>query len=244
MLTGKRMEDLPRPIGKVYSSNLTGSRSHGAVAAYNDGELAYLLRTGIARDGRYLPFMVRPNLSDEDMQDIIAFLRSGAGAAKPVDLIAGATRLSPIGKLGFAVMAKPLSYREHVAPPRTQIDTGRYLVDNIGCFHCHSKSLTALDYELPEKSKGYLAGGARFKGKEGVVRGANITFDAATGIGGYSREEFRAAIQHRTARGGRKMRPPTEEFDLTNAECDAIYEYIRSLPPKRHRVKGQLRAKA
>lgn len=206
---------------------------------YNDGELAYLLRTGVARDGRYLPFMVRPNLSDADLQDIIAFLRSGDGAAKATDLNAGTTRLSPAGKLGFAMMAKPLPYRTSVESPRTQIDSGRYLVDNIGCFHCHSKSLTALNYAEPEKSKGYLAGGARFKNKDGVVRGANITFDSVAGIGHYTRAEFRDAIQHRIARGGRTMRPPTETFDLTNAECDAIYAYISSLPPKRHRVKGQ-----
>lgn len=243
LLTGKRMEDLPRALGTVYTANLTTSRSHSPVPAYSDGELAYLLRTGVTHDGRFLPYMLRPNLSDADMQDIIAFLRSGEGIAKATDTIAGKTRLSVPGKLGMAAMAQPLPYRANVAEPRTQIETGRYLVDNIGCFHCHSKSLMNVNYAEPEKSKGYLAGGARFKNKEGIVRGANITSDSTTGIGFYTREEFRAAIQHRIARGGRTMAPPTESFALTNDECDAIYAYIRSLPPKRHRVKGQVQGK-
>lgn len=243
LLTGKRMEDLPGLIGTVYSSNLTTSRSHSAVSAYTDGELAYLLRTGVTRDGRFLPYMLRPNLSDADMQDIIAFLRSGTGAAAATDTAAGKTRLSAIGRLGFAAVAHPLPYRAGVASPRTQIDTGRYLVDNIGCFHCHSKSFTALNYAVPERSKGYLEGGARFRNASSVVRGSNITFDTATGIGLYTRAEFANALQHRIARGGRLMRPPTENFDLTDAECDAIYAYIRSLPPVRHRVKGQPQVK-
>ena len=73
---GLPMSDLPRFMGKVYSSNLTNV-PNGIMSQYSDVELAYLLKTGIARDGRYVPYMIRPNLADEDINDIIIYLRSG-----------------------------------------------------------------------------------------------------------------------------------------------------------------------
>jgi mono/diheme cytochrome c family protein len=76
-LTGKRMPDLPTQFGEAWSRNITGHPVRG-VGSWTNGEIAYLLRTGIARDGRYTPpWMVKlPNASDEDLRDIIAFLRS------------------------------------------------------------------------------------------------------------------------------------------------------------------------
>ncbi|HVV55457.1 MAG TPA: hypothetical protein VHC47_09040, partial [Mucilaginibacter sp.] len=57
---GMRMHEVPPILGKVYSANLTRSESHGIPPHYTDAELKYLLRTGIAKDGRFLSYMLRP----------------------------------------------------------------------------------------------------------------------------------------------------------------------------------------
>src|ERR1700757_4857090 len=73
--TGLPMEDMPNFMGKIYSANLTHSLSHGIISGYTDNQLANLLKTGVSNDGRYIPFMVRPNLSEEDMADIFLYFR-------------------------------------------------------------------------------------------------------------------------------------------------------------------------
>ena len=77
-LTGQRMADVPKELGAAYSKNITQDPQHG-IGAWSDGEIAYLLRTGIRKDGTYTPpWMVKlPRLADEDIHSIIAFLRSG-----------------------------------------------------------------------------------------------------------------------------------------------------------------------
>ena len=76
-LTGRRMIDAPPEFGPIVSKNITRHPVNG-IGAWTDGELAYLIRTGISRDGRYIPpYMAKlPHLADEDLASIIAFLRS------------------------------------------------------------------------------------------------------------------------------------------------------------------------
>src|SRR5262245_20011936 len=77
VLSGRRMDDVPPEFGAIYSANITQHKERG-IGAWTDGELAYLLRTGIRRDGRYTPpYMPKlPHASDEDILSIVAFLRS------------------------------------------------------------------------------------------------------------------------------------------------------------------------
>src|SRR6185503_20795136 len=84
-LSGHRMPDLPPQFGVAYSANITQDQETG-IGAWTDGEIAYLLRTGIKRDGSYAPpWMVKlPNLANEDLKDVIAFLRSDDPLLAPV----------------------------------------------------------------------------------------------------------------------------------------------------------------
>src|SRR5215831_20906402 len=76
-LTGKRMRDVPSKFGTIFAPNITQDAANG-IGSWSDGELAFLFRTGIRRDGRYEPpYMIKlPNASDDDIADIIGFLRS------------------------------------------------------------------------------------------------------------------------------------------------------------------------
>jgi hypothetical protein len=239
---GTPIHEVPGIIGKVYAANLTNSRSHGIPPHYTDAELKYLLKTGIAKDGRFIPYMLRPNMADEDLNDIIVYLRSDDPAVAAADTTVGLTHFTPPGKIIMNIMAKPLPYKPGIKRPSENdpVATGRYLVDNIGCFHCHSHSLTSLNYLDPEQSKGYMAGGLKFKSPQGnKIYASNLTPDKETGIGNFSKLQFRKAVKEGEAPDG-KLHPPMPQFKmLKDRDVDAIYAYLQSIPAKNHKVNGQ-----
>ncbi len=239
---GTPIHEVPGFVGKVYAANLTNSKSHGIPPHYSDAELKYLLKTGIARDGRFISYMLRPNMADEDLNDIIVYLRSNDPAVAAADTTIGITHFTLVGKMAMNMMAKPLPYKPGIKrpPENDSIATGRYLVDNIGCFHCHSHSFTSLNYLDPEQSKGYMAGGLKFKGPQGnKIYASNLTPDKQTGIGNFTKLQFRKAVKEGEAPDG-KLHPPMPEFRrLKDGEVDAIYAYLQSIPAKYHKVQGQ-----
>lgn len=238
---GTRIHEVPGIVGKVYSANLTNSKSNGIPPHYSDAELKYLLKTGIARDGRFIPYMLRPNMADEDLNNIIVYLRSDDPAIAAADTTIGLSRLTLIGKMAMNMMAKPLPYKTDIKrPPESDsIAAGRYLVDNIGCFHCHSKSLTKLNYLDPEQSKGYMAGGMKFKTPQGnEIYASNLTPDKQTGIGIYNKLQFRKAVKDGESPHG-QLHLPMPRFDkLKDSDVDVIYAYLKSIPAKDHKIQG------
>jgi len=235
---GNPIEDVPGIAGKVYSANLTHSKTHGVTAHYSDAEIKHLLKTGVARDGRFLSYMLRPNIADEDINDIIVYLRSDEPAVAAADTTVGLTHYSFIGKMFMNATAKEIPYVPITNRPTEPVALGAYLIDNLGCFHCHSKSLTKLNYLHPDQSKGYLAGGIKLKGEPGHEKYAsNITPDKNTGIGNYTQQQFRKALKDGEA-PDRHLQPPMPKFDLlSDREVDAIYAYIQTVPAVQHKVK-------
>src|SRR5262249_2619373 len=154
------------------------------------GELAVLLRTGLRRDGQYVPpWMVKlPYVSDEDLSSIIAFLRSDDPwvADDPTPSRDGQPTwlrkfLTPVPFKAFDWPTGP------IAPPNTadKVAYGRYLADNLlGCFTCHSGDFKKMDDHHPEKSLDYYGGGNEMPDINGrIVSTPNITPDEETGIG-------------------------------------------------------------
>lgn len=237
---GKRIEDIPGIAGKVYSANLTHSKAHGVIDKYSDAEIRYLLKTGVARDGRFLNYMLRPNMADEDIDAIITYLRSNDPPVQAADTTVGLTHFTFVGKLYMSLAAHPVSYRANVKLPdrNDKVAMGYYLVDNLGCFHCHSKKLTSLDFVHPAQTKGYLAGGIKFKGPNGQeVRASNITPDKATGIGDYSQSDFLRALKAGIDPNGGKLKPPMPKFMmLKDEEINDIYAYLQTVPAKSHKI--------
>jgi mono/diheme cytochrome c family protein len=237
---GNRIEDVPGIAGEVYSANLTHSKTNGIPGKYTDAQLKYLLKTGVAYDGRFIGYMLRPNMAEGDLNSIVAFLRSDDPALAAADTTVGPTHYTAMGKMYMNMHAKPLlPYKTIASRPgeNEPVALGRYLVDNLGCFHCHSKSLTSLNYLYPEQSAGYLAGGTKLKGANGrEVTAPNITPDKNTGIGNYTREQFIKAVKD--GEGPQmKLEPPMPKFKmLGDAEISAIYAYIKTIPPASHAV--------
>jgi hypothetical protein len=228
--SGKQMNEVPGIVGKIYAANITQDMEAG-IGEYTEGELQYLVRTGISRTGKLLPFMQRPNLADDDLKNIIAFLKSDDSLVKPNARVPGKTDYSIVGKLAVGT-ATPLPYhpREIKKPENDQLALGRYLVDNLACFHCHSKSFVSLDMINPEKSKGYLDGGNKMKNAAGrTVKSPNLTFQDK-GIKNWTMEEFKRAIMEGINKKGELLTYPMPMFpELTDEEVLSIYIYFKSV---------------
>jgi len=239
--TGRSLNDLPKIAGHLYSANLTQSRTYGIPPQYSDAELFYLLKTGISKSGKFMPFMMKPMMADDDINDIIVYLRSDDAAVAAADTSVGKTHINIIGRTGLRLGAKPQPYNKGVKRPdeNNPVEYGRYLVAIIGCYHCHSRKIFGLDFLEPERSKGYLQGGIKLKDPENKkIYGPNLTPDSATGIGRFSLAQFTAAVRDGVAPSGRKLSPPMDEFkSLTDKQVHAIYSYLRSVPPVHHQVK-------
>jgi mono/diheme cytochrome c family protein len=242
-LTGRHMADVPPKFGVVFSSNITGDRTKG-IGAWSDGEIAYLLRTGVARDGRYVPpWMIKlPHMADDDLAAIIAFLRSSDALVVPTSVDPpGVSCPSFLTKLLCRVAFKKLPYprRRIEAPPASDtVAYGRYLVVALDCYGCHSSRFERMNIEAPERSAGYLGGGNALIDLRGrTIRSANLTFDAETGIGTWSEDDLARALRQGFRPDGTPVRAPMAPMrQLTGEEIGALYAYLATVPKIRNAV--------
>lgn len=247
-LSGKRMLDIPDAIGKVFASNITNEAVYG-ITDYTAGELAFLLKTGIKRTGEFSPFMVKPNLADSDLKAIIAFLKSDDPLVIPTRTNKGTTRYTLPGKIAVNHIFKPvkLSGKQNTRPSNYDtVALGKYLVDIMGCYECHSANFLKIDKINPEKSKGYMAGGNKVKsGGGGWIRVPNLTFDKETGIGNWREQEFSQALIKGIGRNNTPLSYPMPIYSyLPKEEAVAIYYYLKSIPSVRKRIRKKENANA
>jgi mono/diheme cytochrome c family protein len=239
---GKTLNDLPKIAGHLVSTNLTQSSVYGRPPQYSDAELFYLLKTGISKSGKYMPYMMRPMMADEDVNDIIVYLRSNDEAVAAADTLVGNSKINFIGKTGIRIVSgRPQPYNKGVSLPdeNNPVVYGRYLVAIMACYHCHSRNARGLDFGYPEQTKGYLQGGIKVKDPSGnKIRTPNLTPDSSTGIGIFSLSDFTRAVKEGITPSGRKLSPPMPKFThLTGKQVNALFAYLRSLPPVSHKVK-------
>ncbi len=231
-MTGIHMVDVPPALGKIVSSNITQHKEKG-IGNYTDAELAQVIRTGIAKDGKLIPFMQKPNLSDEDLRDIIAFLRSDDPTVQPSDVDPGSTELTGLGKMAIR-MEKPTPWNHPISKPSAS-DTlafGKYLIDNLACYDCHSKSFAKVDKINIEKSKGFMGGGNKLYNKLGEeVLSPNLT-PHITGIKEWSEEDFKKAITKGFNKDNKVISYPMPLYpDLKDHEISAMFIYLKSIDP-------------
>jgi mono/diheme cytochrome c family protein len=220
--------DLP---GAVHPPNISPDKETGA-GSWTDDQLARAIREGIGYDGRALfPFMPFENfrhLSDEDLASVIVYLRS----IPPVHRAVPKTEL--IFPVKYLIRAAPEPLTQSVpAPDRsTAVKRGEYLVTIGGCRDCHTpqsqgQRIAALD----------LAGGFLLRGPWGEAASANITGDPS-GIPYYDEALF-LDVMHTGYAKARKLSQimPWWNFrGLQDDDLKAIFAYLRTVPPVKHRV--------
>lgn len=183
-----------------------------AVHTLSDAELERVIRHGVRADGStvyVMPSDMFYNLSDEDLGDILAFLRSIPRSDGP-DV---AFRPGPLARvfLGFEQFEPTAAAIDHDAPrlptgengdPMTR---GRYLAMT-ACTECHGMDLEGSD------------------GPPEVTPSLRIA-------AAYSPEEFRTLLRTGEPRDGRDLRlmddMSRKRFShLTDAEIDALHIYL------------------
>lgn len=241
-LTGQQMMEAPPEFGVIYSANITQDKTYG-IGDWKPNEIAYLLRTGIKRDGQYAPpYMAKlPKMADDDINAIISFLKSDDRM-----VVADATPDKPVEpsfltKLLCNIAFKPMPYpTATINMPDTSntVELGKYLAINLECFSCHSADFKTNDFMDPEKSPGYFGGGNKPLNRTGqVMLTPNLTPDQETGIGLWTKEKFVKAVRSGIKEGESALAYPMMPYTmLTEAEAGAIYDYLMTIPPIKNKV--------
>lgn len=205
-MEGRTLEKTPA-LGHIIAPNLTR-----IVPDYSNAELERLLRRGVKRDGTstlVMPSSMFAHVSDEDLANVIAFLRSS-----PV--LDGPTRESawgPLVRVGVVVgKFKPHAVAIRAAEPRHAARTdrsdrfafGEYLVKTT-CTECHGQDLKGDDF---------------------------LKAPALSVMAAYSDDAFRRLMKTGIAIGGRELGLMTEMGEtrfpsLTDEELEAIQMYLR-----------------
>ena len=111
------------------------------------------------------------------------------------------------------------------APTPENIARGAYLARAGDCVACHT-SRGGPEY----------AGGRALDTPFGRLYGPNLTPDIETGIGRWSADDFWNALHNGKSVDGRLLYPAfpyTNYTRVARADSDALYAYLRSLPPQR-----------
>ena len=113
------------------------------------------------------------------------------------------------------------SFATRATPER--IAHGAYLARAGNCAGCHTA-----------RGGAAYAGGRGIETPFGTVYASNITPDARTGIGEWTSAHFWRALHNGRSRDGRLLYPafPYPNYtSVTRADADALFAYLRSLPP-------------
>jgi hypothetical protein len=241
-LTGRRLDEVSQ-FGAVYSRNITKDPEFG-IGNWTDGQIAYLLRTGVRPDGRFLPIMAKlSHMSDEDLQSVIAFLRSDNAWVQADNTRVPDSKYSFFSKFLTNIKAiSPMTYSHDPIPQPDTTDAvkwGKYVsLYRVECYTCHSHDFATDDFSTPEKSKGFFGGGNQFTMPDGSKRySLNLTMDEETGIGSWSEADFIKAVKTGIVPNGPALRQPMKPYtDLTDGEVKAIYAYLKTIPKIHNKV--------
>jgi mono/diheme cytochrome c family protein len=140
---------------------------------------------------------------------------------------------------------------------------GKYLVATSGCMDCHTPWKMGSNGPEPDMSR-WLSGHPQDKkmsaapivpapwvmvaadtntawaGPWGVSFTANLTPDDETGLGRWSAQDFKATIRTGRHMGrGREILPPMPipvYNNMTDEDLEAVFAYLRTIPPIRNKV--------
>jgi mono/diheme cytochrome c family protein len=235
-LTGKHITDVPKEFGTIFSRNITHDKVNG-IGLWSDGDLYYFLRTGVKPDGQYVPpYMPKfPLMADEDVKDVIAWLRSDSKGLESTSEEAPESEPSLLVKVLSNVAFKPMPLpMAPILKPDTAdiIEFGKYYANAVSsCFQCHSKNFKTNNALIPEESEGFYGGGNPLLDFDGnIVPSANLTFHE-TGISAYTEAEFVIAVKFGKKRNGSYVKYPMVPHNtMTDQEVKAMYAYLKTVP--------------
>ncbi|MBV8170884.1 MAG: cytochrome c [Candidatus Eremiobacteraeota bacterium] len=220
-LGGKVFLDVPPFL--ITAPNLTRGQG-GLGSSLTDADIVRAVRDGVAPNGHALlimPSSAFQYLSDEDLGDIIAFVR----ARPPVDRTLPANDVRPLGRVLLVIGALPppdAATIDHSAhPPATMPaaitpEYGRYMAITGGCTGCHRAN---------------LAGGPIPGLPPDAPHAQNLT---PANIGSWTEDDFARALRTGKRPDGttiNTLMPWPYTAQMTDTEIKALWLYVRSVPP-------------
>lgn len=115
-------------------------------------------------------------------------------------------------------------------PDYEQVKAGRAQAVLADCMGCHTRPGGEL-----------FAGGAALETPFGKITAPNITVDDETGIGEWTKEEFRRAVKHGVSPGGKLLYPAMPYVNyarMSDDDVDRIYDYLQTVQPVHARSEG------
>jgi cytochrome c553 len=214
-------------IGHIEALNLT-TGSGGAGAEYTDTDWVRALRHGLNPEAK--PMLGMPsgdyyNLSDTDLGDIIAYIKS----VPAVDAEMQDPELTPMGRVllaagafGDIIEAEKINHsavRPTPVSPAVSEAYGEYLSKTSGCKTCHGADLSGgKDPDPSAPPAPNLTPGGEFKG--------------------WAEAEFMLAARTRTS----KFMPWKSLGQMTDDELKALWLYLKSMPAKPNKQRWAVEA--
>lgn len=248
---GDPIFDEPFMPGRLHPKNITPYN----LKHWSDGELVRVLRTGVTKDGKplfpFMPYQALAQMEEEDLYSLIAYLRQLPEVANEV----APTKLNPPLNVIVHTIPKDAPAFPKPIDRKDSVAYGKYLVTLGACSDCH----TPVDKQHAPLPGMYMAGGQEFPYLNnqlkrhpggGVLRVPNLTPDAETGIGKWTKKDFIARFaEWRGAKGQAKLKkldldkgdylpimPYLEIAGMTDEDLGAIYDYLRSIPAVSQKV--------
>jgi mono/diheme cytochrome c family protein len=198
---------------------------------WTDDQFRRAIRQGIGANGRTLfpmmPYRLFHEMSDEDVDSVIAYLRS----VPPVRRGVTPSALPPPVKECLRPLPSPGKIAD--VDRSSCVKYGEYLTKIANCTGCHTP-VDAAGAPIPGMD---WAGGLNLVGPWGNVHSMNLTPDPS-GIPHYTEDLFLKVI-HTGNPGGRHLNPimPWGYFKkMTDDDLKAIFAYLKTLKPVRHRI--------
>jgi hypothetical protein len=224
--------------GEYAGPNLTPNH----LGNWTDGEIIRAFTEGVRKDGSAIfpamPYLHYGKMDRKDVNAIVAYLRSLPSISGDV----------PAPHYGFPMsilvnkIPRKASFEDAPAAGNTPA-YGKYLVNIATCIECHTM----------RGSFGKLAEGMEFAGGEkfelptgGKIITPNLTPDNETGIGTWTKEAFIARFKGYATKESREIPAQANAYNstmpwfqfsgMTEQDLGAIYTYLHSLQPVKHRV--------
>ena len=223
----------------LHTRNLTNDAT--GLKNRTDAQIKTMIRDGIRSTDSgdvplnpVMPYYVFHNITDEDIDAIVAFLRTVPGVEHDVPASADSFAVpAPAKALDPDVIPVPADdFPEHDSAMR-----GRYLAAEAGvCVECHTQH----DMTSPDvlKLDMLFAGGEEFPiGLPVTPVSANLTSDTDTGLGDWSADDIVKALLQGVDDEGKGLCPPMPAGPmgafggLHPDDALDIANYIKSLPP-------------
>lgn len=232
------------PFGTVYASNITPDPTNG-IGKWTDAQIVTAIRSGRRPNGERLipvhPYTVFNGMAEQDLQDVVAYLRSVPPVNQPVP--AKKITVPMFESVFLPAWLATFAPRETPPPsaPTSGVGRGEYLTRAVThCGECH----TPRTMTMATDNSRYLSGAPKGKGPEGSAV-PNITPDRDTGIANWSEEQIADYLETGNRPDGDVAGGLMAEViqgssagykDLTKVDRLAIAKYLKSIPPIKNKI--------